>query len=67
MEAHLIFLLGNAGLCSLASPELGTAQPQLVDLLRLETLIEFRLNCIIPRRGLGDPNYSFIFHLVEFE
>ena len=29
-----------------------------VDLILLETLIEFRLTCIIPWRGLGDPNVS---------
>ena len=28
-----------------------------IGLLLLETLIDVRLNCIIPRRGLGDPHF----------
>ena len=38
-----------------------------INLLLLETLIEFRLNCIISRRGFGDPNFPLIFLLVEFK
>ena len=38
-----------------------------IDLLLLETLIEFRSNCIISRRGISDPNFHFIFLLVEFK
>ena len=38
-----------------------------IDLLCLETLIEFRLNCIISRRGFGDPNVLLIVLLVEFK
>ena len=38
-----------------------------IDLLLLETLIELRLNCIISRRGFGDPHFPLIFLLVEFK
>ena len=38
-----------------------------IDLLLVETLIEVRLNCIISRRGFGDPNFPLIFLLVEFK
>ena len=46
---------------------ISSAGSGLIDLLLLETLIEFRLNCIISRRGFGDPYFPLIFLLVEFE
>ena len=38
-----------------------------IDLVLVETLIEVRLNCIISRRGFGDPDFPLIFLLVEFK
>jgi hypothetical protein len=35
-----------------------------IDLLLLESLIVFRLNCIISRSGFGDPNFPLIFRLL---